>query len=206
MIYSLFALSLTNSVTKIGAIAAFAALLGIAILALLVFAQAREIKRLREWAGRAPERAAEHEQRVSSQAAARTAGVQAVPTARPVPRATPLNVRAATATGPASRVLPGVPVPAGTAPPSPPGQVMPQTQSPAVPVEQQKADSGEGQSTPAPQPAVAAQASAPTDASPQTPAASPTQVATEGQPQPTGGGTQKPPTPAAPIGGETSET
>ena len=50
------ALSLSNTFTKIGAIAAFAALAGIAILALLVFSQARELKRLREWAGRAPER------------------------------------------------------------------------------------------------------------------------------------------------------
>ena len=65
------AFSLSNSFTKVGAIAAFAALLGIAMLSLLVFSQAREIKRLREWAGRAPERAAEMEQRVSAEAAAR---------------------------------------------------------------------------------------------------------------------------------------
>ena len=58
------ALSLSSTFTKIGAIAAFAALLGIAILSLLVFSQARELKRLREWAGRAPERAADMEQRV----------------------------------------------------------------------------------------------------------------------------------------------
>ncbi|MGC2372655.1 MAG: hypothetical protein WA484_02155, partial [Solirubrobacteraceae bacterium] len=68
---SLLALSLSSSVTDVGAIAAFVALLGIAILSLLVFSQAREIKRLREWAGRAPERAAEVEQRVSTDAAAR---------------------------------------------------------------------------------------------------------------------------------------
>ena len=60
------ALSLSSDFTKAGAIAAFAALLGIAILSLLVFSQARELKRLREWAGRAPERAAEVEQRVSA--------------------------------------------------------------------------------------------------------------------------------------------
>ena len=68
---SLLALSLSSSFTKIGAIAAFAALVGIAVLSLLVFAQARELKRLREWAGRAPERSAEQEQRVSAEAAAR---------------------------------------------------------------------------------------------------------------------------------------
>ncbi|MGA7703865.1 MAG: hypothetical protein WB998_03105, partial [Solirubrobacteraceae bacterium] len=67
----ILAFSLSNSVTEVGALAAFAALLGIAVLSLLVFSQAREIKRLREWAGRAPERAAEMEQRVSADAAAR---------------------------------------------------------------------------------------------------------------------------------------
>ncbi len=66
-----FALSLSSTFTKIGAIAAFAALVGIAILSLLVFSQARELKRLREWAGRAPERAADLEQRVSAAAAVR---------------------------------------------------------------------------------------------------------------------------------------
>ena len=79
------ALSLSNSFTKVGAIAAFVAILGIAVLSLLVFSQAREIKRLREWAGRAPERAAENEQRVAAAAALRVqqqqqpaTGVQAV--------------------------------------------------------------------------------------------------------------------------------
>ncbi|MFZ1927267.1 MAG: hypothetical protein WAU42_14140, partial [Solirubrobacteraceae bacterium] len=93
------ALSLTSTFTKVGAIAGFAALLGIALLSLLAFAQAREIKRLREWAGRAPERAAEMEQRVSTEAAARlqraggppaTAGATGVAGARVVPRKTPL--------------------------------------------------------------------------------------------------------------------
>ncbi len=55
------------------------------MLSLLVFSQAREIKRLREWAGRAPERAAELEQRVT--AAARVQGSRAGQMARQVPRA-----------------------------------------------------------------------------------------------------------------------
>ena len=59
MIALLPALSLSNKLLEVGALAAFAALVGIAILSLLVFSQARELKRLREWAGRAPERAAE---------------------------------------------------------------------------------------------------------------------------------------------------
>jgi LytR cell envelope-related transcriptional attenuator len=92
------ALSLTSTFTKVGAIAGFAALLGIALLSLLAFAQAREIKRLREWAGRAPERAAEMEQRVSTEAAARLQRAGGPPAAaaagavgaRVVPRKTPL--------------------------------------------------------------------------------------------------------------------
>src|SRR5258708_18867294 len=98
MSVSLLAFSVSSTFTKIGAIVAFVALLGIAVLSLLVFSQAREIRRLREWAGRAPERAADLEQRVSAEAAARAqqpaAAVQAV---RPVPRSTPLNARPATA-------------------------------------------------------------------------------------------------------------
>ncbi|MDX6689116.1 MAG: hypothetical protein QOG15_573 [Solirubrobacteraceae bacterium] len=43
-------------------------MIGLGVLALLYFAQAREVKRLREWAGRAPERAAEIEQRVQTDA------------------------------------------------------------------------------------------------------------------------------------------
>ena len=68
---SLPALSLSSTFTELGALLSFVALFGIALLALLAFSQAREIRRLREWAGRAPERAAELEQRVSASAASR---------------------------------------------------------------------------------------------------------------------------------------
>src|ERR1700758_3023703 len=108
MSITLLAFSVSSTFTKIGAIAAFAGLLGIAVLALLAFSQAREIKRLREWAGRAPERAADTEQRVSAAAAARvqqgTAPAQSV---RTVPRAQPIHAR------PAAAAAAGVPVPAG---------------------------------------------------------------------------------------------
>jgi hypothetical protein len=40
----------------IGAVAGWAAVLGLAVLLALHFSQARDVKRLREWAGRAPER------------------------------------------------------------------------------------------------------------------------------------------------------
>ncbi|MGO9321994.1 MAG: hypothetical protein ACLQBY_14490, partial [Solirubrobacteraceae bacterium] len=107
MIFLPFALSLSSTFTKIGAIAAFAALVGIAILSLLVFSQARELKRLREWAGRAPERAADLEQRVSTAAAVRVQQQQApaAQMARPVPRAAPVPAAAAAAGAPATRVV-----------------------------------------------------------------------------------------------------
>jgi hypothetical protein len=44
-------------VERVGAYVGFAAFFGLAILALLYFSQARDVRRLREWAGRAPERA-----------------------------------------------------------------------------------------------------------------------------------------------------
>ena len=46
-----------NLVERVGAYFGFAAFVGLAILALLYFSQARDVRRLREWAGRAPERA-----------------------------------------------------------------------------------------------------------------------------------------------------
>ncbi len=58
---------------NIGAIAGFAAIVGLAVLAMLYFSQARDVRRLREWAGREPERAGEVElraQQIASQAIA----------------------------------------------------------------------------------------------------------------------------------------
>jgi hypothetical protein len=46
-------------IERIGPVVGIAAFLGLSILAFLIFQQAREIRRLREWAGRAPERADE---------------------------------------------------------------------------------------------------------------------------------------------------
>src|SRR2546430_1253205 len=63
-----FALSISGPLTDIGAVAGLVAIPGLAILSLLYFAQAREVKRLREWAGRAPERAQELQDRVAAQA------------------------------------------------------------------------------------------------------------------------------------------
>jgi hypothetical protein len=54
-------------VQEIGSYAGFAAVVGLAVLSALYFSQARDVKRLREWAGRAPERAAEEEARIAAQ-------------------------------------------------------------------------------------------------------------------------------------------
>ena len=67
----LIALSFQGEVEKYGAYVGIAAFFGLAVLSLLYFSHARELKRLREWAERAPERARELEQRVVAQAAAR---------------------------------------------------------------------------------------------------------------------------------------
>jgi len=69
----LAAFSLQDEIERYGAYAGIAAVFGLGVLSLLYFAQAREVKRLREWAGRAPERAAELEARVTADAQRRIA-------------------------------------------------------------------------------------------------------------------------------------
>ena len=49
----------TEILQEIGSYAGLAAVVGLAVLSALYFSQARDVKRLREWAGRAPERSAE---------------------------------------------------------------------------------------------------------------------------------------------------
>jgi hypothetical protein len=60
-----------DTIRDIGAIAGLGAFLGLAILSLLYFSQARDVRRLREWAGRAPERDAEEVEATSDLAAER---------------------------------------------------------------------------------------------------------------------------------------
>jgi hypothetical protein len=56
-----------------------AAFLGLAILALLYFSQARDVRRLRDWAGRAPERALEQGERATEVAPATPAAQHSLP-------------------------------------------------------------------------------------------------------------------------------
>jgi hypothetical protein len=70
-------------IQEIGSYAGFAAVLGLAVLSALYFSQARDVKRLREWAGRAPERAP------APAVPAAPRGVVAQPSARPATRPVP---------------------------------------------------------------------------------------------------------------------
>src|SRR3982750_5007289 len=92
----LLALSIQGQVEKYGAYVGIAAFFGLAVLSLLYFAQAREVKRLREWAGRAPERAREIEERAIAQAEAARRVPR--PAARPLPQ--PVGTAAAGTGGP----------------------------------------------------------------------------------------------------------
>jgi hypothetical protein len=56
-------------IERVGSFVGLASFLGLAILALLYFSQARDVRRLRDWAGRAPERAADMERTATHQPA-----------------------------------------------------------------------------------------------------------------------------------------
>src|SRR3954452_20198550 len=94
------AFSLQAEVEKYGAYVGIAAFFGLAVLSLLYFSQARELKRLREWAGRAPERAQEIEARVTAQA---EEALRAQPA--PVAAAAVGGARAASSVGGGTQVL-----------------------------------------------------------------------------------------------------
>lgn len=97
---------------EIGSYAGLAAVLGLAVLSVLYFSQARDVKRLREWAGRAPER---------THAPPQPRGVVAQPIARPAQPATPVP-RAPGAQGAPARAVAAGAAPAvahGPAPATP---------------------------------------------------------------------------------------
>lgn len=69
-------------IEHIGAFAGLAAFIGLAVLALLSFAQARDLRRLRDWAGSAPERDTERKEATSAIAAQRAEELRALQEAR----------------------------------------------------------------------------------------------------------------------------
>jgi len=62
----IFALSVQSFVDKVGAYVGFAAAIGLALFAMLLFSQARELKRLREWGAHAHDRIGELERRLAA--------------------------------------------------------------------------------------------------------------------------------------------
>jgi hypothetical protein len=73
---------LLDAIEQIGSIAGLAAFLGLGVLALLSFTQARDIRRLRDWAGSAPERDADRKESTSTIAAQRAEELRALEEAR----------------------------------------------------------------------------------------------------------------------------
>src|SRR4051812_28873268 len=77
---------LGHLIERIGAYAGFASVIGLAVMSALYFSQARDVKRLRDWAGRAPERSLEAQTGRTPEAAAgrpgQPTGVQRVGPAR----------------------------------------------------------------------------------------------------------------------------
>lgn len=62
---------MTDLIERIGPFLGIAAFLGLSTLAFLIFQQGREVRRLREWAGRGPERKADADEAVAAAAEAR---------------------------------------------------------------------------------------------------------------------------------------
>ncbi|HEX3243070.1 MAG TPA: LytR C-terminal domain-containing protein [Solirubrobacterales bacterium] len=73
-------------IQEIGAYAGLVAFLGLAVLALLAFTQGRDLRRLREWAGSAPERDAERKEATSVVAAQRAEELRKLEEARTAER------------------------------------------------------------------------------------------------------------------------
>jgi hypothetical protein len=73
-------------IKEIGAFAGLLAFLGLAVLALLSFAQGRDLRRLREWAGSAPERDTERKETTSAAAAERAEEMRKLEEARDAER------------------------------------------------------------------------------------------------------------------------
>jgi LytR cell envelope-related transcriptional attenuator len=128
-------------IQEIGSYAGLGAILGLAVLAALYFSQARDVKRLREWAGRAPERTVEQTgvQRVTPVPKRPTPAQPARPAAPGAPAAKPAAAQAAAA-GAAPATAQG---PAAATPAAQTGQGVPAAAKAAAAGEQAEAKEGE---------------------------------------------------------------
>jgi hypothetical protein len=104
-------------IQQIGAYAGLAAIVGLGVLSALYFAQARDLRRLREWAGRAPERSAATRSRSGSASgrAGGNAGAVAPGAAAPAPAPNPGQAQA----GPRKPPQPSPAAPAAGGSPAP---------------------------------------------------------------------------------------
>jgi LytR cell envelope-related transcriptional attenuator len=120
----ILAFSVHSFVDKIGAYVGFAAAIGLALFSLLLFAQARELKRLREWGAHAHDRIGELERRLAAALElARRANAPQRTTAPTGAGAAVQRTAASAAAHPAGVPAPGgpghrVPVPARTSSPT----------------------------------------------------------------------------------------
>jgi LytR cell envelope-related transcriptional attenuator len=194
-------------IEQIGAYGGLAAVLGLAVLSALYFSQARDVKRLREWAGRAPERvaegaaadqlargvAAQPQPKVVREAGAAAPGAKpATPAAKPVPAAA--AAAAAAGAGPATaNQKPGAPTPA--TPAAAPAKSDVETAAKEADKEPEKV--GAAAATPA---GAAAAAGASTGGAPtgQAARAAPAKPGGDGAPPAPGAPAAQPPTPPPP--------
>ena len=188
-------------IEQIGAYGGLAAVLGLAVLSALYFSQARDVKRLREWAGRAPERVAEGaaaeqiERGVVAQPQPKVVQ-EAQPGAPPVPSAKPATPGAKPAT-PAAKPVPAAAAAAAGAGPATADQKVAAGQKaapakPGVPVATPAAASA-GAATAAPAKESTVDSPQSTEGKPPTPA-----TATPGDGAPAAPEAPSPPKPPAP--------
>ncbi len=99
-------------VQEIGSYAGFAAIIGLAVLSALYFSQARDVRRLRDWAGRAPERTSEpaaQPTRVVARPVPKAPGTGGASPGAPGGAQTPAPAAVAAATGAAGSVATNAP-------------------------------------------------------------------------------------------------
>lgn len=152
------ALSVSDAIEKWGAYAGLAAVVGLGVLALLYFAQAKEVKRLREWIAGAEEREADLTRRIVAQASRAAAAGRPIPpqtaagaVKRPAAKPAPATAAAAAAVAKVADPPTGAhPAPAaapaasaGTAAPPKPGDAT--VVSPAIPAKGEPVGAPNGQ-------------------------------------------------------------
>lgn len=152
------ALSVSDAIEKWGAYAGLASVVGLGVLALLYFAQAKEVKRLREWIAGAEEREADLTRRIVAQASRAAAAGRPIPpqtaagaVKRPAAKPAPATAAAAAAVAKVADPPTGAhPAPAaapaasaGTAAPPKPGEAT--VVSPAIPAKGEPVGAPNGQ-------------------------------------------------------------